>query len=157
MQLAKSIGAVHLSSDHIRKKMFGGDPKKFPKHEGDPMVFAALDYVKYEILLSGNSVVYDSNANRKRIRDEAREFAKAFDIKPVLIWVRVPLDVAIKRATSRDEDDYRRKTPKHKVIAHHEKLEEPLEDEPHIELDGTQPFESQLASLNEQLKLLVKD
>jgi len=148
--LCQRLGLVHLSSDHMRKSMFG-NPDRFERGVGNPMVFGAMDYAIQEILKAGHSVAYDSNHNFRTIRTKTREFAEALNAQVVLISIQAPLDVAVERATEREEDNYRRRIPADRVIHQSKTIELPGEDEKYIVIDGTAPFEEQFAAFESQL------
>jgi predicted kinase len=147
--LCEQLGLVHLSSDHMRKSMFG-NPDRFEREIGNPMVFGALDYSIAAILSAGHSVAYDSNHNLKSIRDKTRQIAYDLGIPVVLTHITVPLDIAVKRAGEREEDMYTRRIPADRVIRQSEIIQIPDGSEPHVTIDGTQPFEDQFVSFQNQ-------
>lgn len=152
-QLAKELGCIHFSSDRMRKSMFG-DSDLFPREQSNPWVFGAIDYAIDEMLKAGQTVIYDANHSFRQDRDKTRDIADAQNVQPLLIWIKTPLDVAVNRATTRQESLYARKLDADRVMVHDQKLETPADDEVHVVIDGTKPFSEQYASFTDQLKQL---
>ena len=158
-QLAPKLKAVRLNSDHMRTAMFGDDMDKIRDHNNNPMVFGAIDYAMYEALKAGYSVVYDSQHNKKHERQKTAKIAAEFGVPTILVWVKAPTELALKRGTEReDAPDVRRKSEE-QMRASIEKfkaaLEEPGADEPYITIDGTQSFDVQYYEFISQLYKLL--
>lgn len=158
-QLAPKLKAVRLNSDHIRTGMFGDDMEKIRDHNNNPMVFGAIDYAMYEVLKAGYSVIYDSQHNHKAEREKTAKIAAEFGVPTILVWVKTPVDIALKRGVERDEAPDVRKKSEEQMRASIEKfqaaLEKPGDDEPHITIDGTQDFDVQYYEFVSQLYKLL--
>ncbi len=94
--IQKLTGAVHLSSDEFRSKIF--EKPKFSQSEHDTL-YAELDKQTTELLSAGKSVIYDANLNRLQHRIEKYDICKRTGANPKLIWVQTPKDLAKHRAT----------------------------------------------------------
>lgn len=153
-QLAPIIGAVRLNGDHMRTAMFT-DPKDIANRDNNPKVFGAIDYAVYEVLRAGHSVLYDAmhNKHADRLRHEAA--AKELGAPTVLVWVKTPYEVALKRGVERPEQpDQRRKSEeqmKQSLDFFIAALEQPKPGERTIVIDGMKPFEEQYESFTRQL------
>jgi predicted kinase len=157
-QLAEKIHAVRFNGDHMRRAMFGEDLSNITRAE-NPKVFGAVDYAAQQVLKAGHSVIYDAQCNKRADREKGRGWAKEYDAQVVLVWVKTPYEVALKRGTEREElDDQRRKTEEQmraSIDFFIEALEVPGEDEPYIVIDGTAPFEEQYEVFMRELQKLV--
>lgn len=152
-QLADSIGAVRLNGDGLRHKLFADEETRInPKN--NPLVFGALDYATEEILRAGYSVIYDASHNKKRDRLNATRLAQPFGIMPIIVWVKVPVELAKLRNGSRTDTSTEPKAPEERFEQMAKGLQEPTHEEAVIIIDGTQPFEKQLVSFKTQFDSL---
>jgi predicted kinase len=158
-QLAPTLDAVRFNGDHMRVGMFK-DPR-LATREDNPKVFGAIEYAVEEVLRAGHSVVYDAQHNQRIHRKRLEELAAKHGAESVVVWVKAPMEVALKRGVEREElPDQRRKTEEQmraSIEFFMDALEAPEPDERLIEIDGTIPFEEQLKSFNDQLAALDRD
>jgi predicted kinase len=153
-RLAKDIGAVYLNGDALRMAMI--DEPVFSREE-HRQVYRTMDFVVGELLRQGYSVIYNANFNKRAGRDEKREFAKRLHADCVLLWVNVPLSVAIERVKSREFEiptDKQRRDPVVNLLALKRGLEEPRAEEPHIAIDGQLPYSQQFEQFKVGLEKL---
>lgn len=129
-------GAVHMSSDKQRLKMFPAPSFSETEHAA---LYSALDRKTEKLLQAGQDVIYDANLNRHRHRVEKYTICERVGATPVLIWVKAPKELAKTRASH---------TSRLHLVPHHESpeamfnriarvLEEPHPNEPYTQLDGT--------------------
>ncbi len=152
-QLAPILGAVRFNGDHMRVAMFK-DPR-LATRDDNPKVFGAIEYAMQEVLKAGYPVVYDVQHNKLADRERLSQMAAEHGATPVIVWIKTPKAIALKRGTERQEQaDQRRKTHEEmraSIDFFIEALEAPRPDELLIEIDGTVSFEEQLRSFNQQL------
>jgi predicted kinase len=134
--ISELTGATRLSSDDLRIELF---PKPTYTEAEHSTVYKTLDQRVEQLLSEGKSVVYDANLNRYVHRAEKYAIAKKTNVRPVLIWVKVPRDFSKERAVIRGH---------HHLVPEDETfesmfervantLEEPSSDEPVYTLNGT--------------------
>lgn len=135
--IATITGAVHLSSDELRLKLFKPPTFSLTEHA---KLYAQLNIQTKKLLSRGHDVIYDANLNRYQHRQEKYTIARIINAKPILIWVKTPKELAKQRAL----DEIRKplwpthETPNHMFERIASIIEPPQEDEPYISLDGTQ-------------------
>jgi hypothetical protein len=144
--IAKETGAVHLSSDELRIKMF--PQPKYTQDEHDA-VYEELDRQTEALLRESKGVVYDANLNRYQHRLEKYEMSEHTHAKPILLWVKVPRQLARDRAVLRGHhhlvpEDETFETMFDRVASG---LEEPREDEPLYIINGVDQTESEVKEL----------
>ncbi|HUD11585.1 MAG TPA: ATP-binding protein [Candidatus Saccharimonadia bacterium] len=158
-QLAPKLGAVRFNADHMRKRMYS-DPKEATNRGNNPIVFGAIDYAAGEVLRAGHSAIYDIQLYSKSRRKIVNAIATQFNTPAIIIWVKTPYDIALKRGHEREEThDQRRKTEedmKRSLDYFISVLEPPGPDEPLITIDGTAPFDEQYQSYARQLDRIMK-
>ncbi len=130
-------GAVHLWADHQRRELYGTPTYS---HEENVQLYDQLNSEAEDLLASGHNVIYDTNFNYVKDRRHLQAIANRYHAKTVLIWVVVPKELALERATDGAHLQHTRilgnmpiETFNH--LATH--LEEPDANEEYIELDGT--------------------
>ncbi len=134
---ARITGAVHVSSDEVRRELFPSSAFTQTEHD---QLYAELDARVSGLLSQGKSVVYDANLNRRVHRQEKYALAASLEVHPVLVWVKTPQDIARdRRVNAEPQQDL---TPTHETPAEMfdritELFEAPQSDEPYAELDGT--------------------
>ena len=94
--LAQLTGAVRLSSDEVRLKMF---PAPTFSQEEHNQLYEALNTQADLLLRKGKSVIYDANLNRRQHRLEKYAIGRRAGAEVRLLWVQVPEGLARKRAT----------------------------------------------------------
>lgn len=162
-QLAAEIGAVRINADAMRVAAFGTieAARKFDKETGllNPIVFNVLDYAAGQVLRSGNSVICDYQHNNKSGRSKSGQVAIDNGATPIIIWLKTPRDIAIRRGSERDERLDQRKHSSEKMTMLVDRttrvMEAPSEDEQVIRIDGTIPFNDQYVSFQQQLDDIV--
>ena len=130
-------GAVRLSSDEARLMLW--DEPDFSEEEHQQL-YDYLDDQTQHLLKAGKSVIYDANLNRYEHRQEKYELAHVLGVKTVLCWVKTPRELAKTRRI--DEVQHHHLVTKNEDPASMFEriatiLEEPVENENYIELDGT--------------------
>ena len=149
-QLAEAIRAVRLNGDGARHLMF--DKEETQRNPANnPIVFGALDYAAQQILTAGYSVVIDASHNRKQDRIGKAQLGAAFGIRPILVWVQVPVDMARERQETRERLPDQPLVPPARFEQLVSNLQPPEALEPYIIVDGLAPFAEQLASFRRQL------
>jgi predicted kinase len=135
-EIAKTTGAVHLSSDNFRLSLF--ESPTFTQDEHDAL-YKMLDYMCELLLKNGSSVVYDANLNRHKHREEKYALARKLHVPVRLFWLQVHKDTAKKRRIETQHPDL---VPKHENphdmferIAN--VFEAPADGETYTTLDGT--------------------
>ena len=89
--------AIHLSSDFIRKELYGDETTQGDPHE----VFSLMQSRAVEALNNGNSVVYDAtNMTRKDRAGIIAACPKFVNIEAHIIWA--PIETCIKRDAARE-------------------------------------------------------
>lgn len=129
-------GAVHLSSDTLRTKMFPHPKFNQPEHDA---LYAELDKQTEELLSQGQDVIYDANLNRLKHRNEKYDICNRTGAQPVLIWVQTSKQLAKQRAV---DEGRLHLVPKNETLGDMfdriaNIIEEPTADENYIQIDGT--------------------
>ncbi len=160
-QLAEEIGAVRVNADAMRVSMFGtvDAAKAFDAETGllSKLTFGALDYATVQILKSGYTVISDRQHNEKSTRQQKAQLADENGAKAVVLWIKTPREVSIRRGAEREESLDQRKHSDEKMEAMVDKymqMIEAPENEPVITIDGEMPFDQQYQSFIQQLNLL---
>lgn len=161
--LLEKESIVRLNSDALRVAVYGpaeSHPTGSPEMMLD-YIFRALDYATKQVLNAGYSVIRDSNHNKRHTRQELSQLATDSGAVPVVIWIKSPKEVAIKRAQEREVADDQRKYDEAKatevVERHIANTEEPNEAEKVIVIDGTVDFSVQYESFKSQLETVIRD
>lgn len=144
-------GAVHLWADHERRKRFG-EPTH--SHEENLKLYAELNSVTDALLSEGKNVIFDTNFNFYRDRENLRKIAAKHGAHTILIWVRTPKELARERAT-KDAHKQHTRVLGNMPLEHFERisgnLEPPREGEHVIEFDGTHVTSAMVADAISQL------
>jgi predicted kinase len=134
--ICELTGAVHIWADRERQTMFG-DPSHTLVESNT--LYGYLNSKTLELLKSGKSVVFDTNFNYVKDRDHLRFIAEETGASTVVIQMTTPVELARGRALHgahaerngmsevMSPDTFQR------IVDHFE----PLVNEPHLELDGT--------------------
>lgn len=135
-ELQNITGAIRLSSDEYRLMLF--KKPEFTQEEHDNL-YAMIDHNVEHLLQAGKSVIYDANLNRHSHRLEKYELAKKYDADIKLWWVCVDDEIAKSRRI--EEQDKRLvpegDTPESLFDRIASIIEEPAEEEPYTQADGT--------------------
>jgi predicted kinase len=156
-QLAEKEEIVWLNSDALRAEIYEDPttvPDGFMRHH---VVFSGMRYASQQILKAGKSVIYDANNNKARKRKDLYNFAKQAGAVPILIWIKTPEDVALKRAATRPAAQHNVKVAKEHIDRHKNAQQLPQAEEPLITIDGEADFNTQYQSFQEQLQSLSKN
>jgi len=135
--IARTTGAVHVSSDQVRRTLF--PQSTFTQAEHDQL-YNELDAQLDTLLRSGKSVVFDANLNRRQHRLEKYQLAKSVGAEPKLIWVKTPAELAKHRRVSHQpQPDLtpQDETPEKMFDRIAGLFEAPDDSESYIVLDGT--------------------
>lgn len=136
--IEKITGAARLSSDEARLMLW---PEPNFSEEEHQALYEYLDDQTKGLLQSGKSVVYDANLNRKIHRDEKYQLAKETGVEVVLCWVKIPRELAKNRRIEESEHHHLvtpiDSDPAKMFERIADVIEEPDQNEPVVELDGT--------------------
>lgn len=156
--LTPKLRVVRLGSDELREKMFG-IPLRLEFHDEpyNSMINAAMEYAATQCLAQNHSVIYDTNMNFIKKRNELRALAKQFDAVAIVIWVKAPFEIAKKRATTRDQQVATLAPDMSYVENMAATMDLPASDELVITIDGLQPLDQQQASFNHQLQKIREE
>ncbi len=129
-------GAQHLWADKERIARF---KKPIHKPEQSRQLYDQLNKEAEQMLVHGESVIYDTNFNFKHDRERLRDIAEKIGANYKLIWVQTPRDLAESRAVNNSEGKPTRLWGNMKQVdftrmANH--LEEPSPDENPIIIRG---------------------
>ncbi len=142
-RLAKDLHFAHLRSDEIRLQI---NPKPTYTNEEHKVVFGLMDFLTLKLLSTGVSVIYDANVNKHIHRQNLRGIAGEQDAKFVLIYIDTPLEIAIKRAKTRefhpiDQD----------VVESLHKEMEYMPEEEKVTINGLESYEKQRDDIVKQI------
>ena len=113
-----------------------------------------------EFLKQGISVVYDANMNKRIFRKRMQQMAKKSNAHYLLVYIEVPLEVAIERSAIRGEKVkgdrkklYRSIDAKivHKLK---DEIELPTKSEPYVYLSGEDTFINQKKLIHDAIREL---
>ncbi len=161
-RLAEELSAVILNSDGIRMSMWHSLEAIQATHASleerkanNLLTFGAMNYAADQILAAGYSVVYDCNANHRYERDQKHAIAQEHGARSVIVRIRVPYDISLRRIQEREVTHDQRQISADKaqeVLDHFTKeIEEPDSDEFTIEISGELPFEKQYETFQQKI------
>ncbi len=130
-------GATHIWADYERRAMFGVPTHSKPESK---KLYDHLNKTTELLLAEGQSVIFDTNFNFRKDRDVLRGISDKYHADTKLIWIKVPKDVARKRATKLANQQFTRifgNMPAHDFERLTGNLEQPAADEHPYILDGT--------------------
>ncbi len=140
-------GAVHLWADQIRRERFGTPTYS---HQENKELYDYLNELTAELLRTGQSVIFDTNFNFYKDRQNLRDIAQQRQAECRLIWVKAPIDIARQRAVE-EADKHQNRVLGHMPADRFERmtqnLQAPHDDEPHIVVDGTLVTKSYIQKL----------
>lgn len=165
-QLARKLDGVVLTADAARMSMWGSreaiDATRTTPEErkySNQLVFGALNYAAKQIASAGHSVIFDAIMSYRHEREEKYDLAQELDVHAVLVRIKVPYEVSLRRMQEREPADDQRQFSAEKaagVLEHFSsELQEPTDDEPVIYIDGEAPFEEQYAHFIESCEKLL--
>lgn len=164
-QAAKKLKAMHFNSDAMRLAIFESrENAKRIYESGDrrvlnSYVFGAMDYSVGQVLSCGMDVFYDANSNSRADRLNIAKIAEKHGAVAILVWLKTPREVAVRRGQEREESPESPKKTKvemHNVIERMTKnIEEPDASEQHIVIDGLQTFEEQFAVFDKSTREII--
>jgi predicted kinase len=132
--LSRRVGAVHISSDAVRKEMF---PRPVYSDEEKGKVYGELASRARRLLSEGRKVVVDATFYKKGQREAMRAIADEAKVQLRTILCSLPDETVRKRLMGRkpggmSDADYAVYTKIKEVF-------DPMEDE-HLELDSSLPM-----------------
>ena len=138
--IAKNIheksGAEHLWTDWERNAMF--DQPTHSQEESNRL-YDYLNRLTAQLLSEGKSVIFDTSFNFRKDRDNLRLIAEDAGAETIVVWVNTPKALSKTRAlhggNTRNNYDQPMTDEQFERIAHH--LEEPIDNEKVIKIDGT--------------------
>ncbi len=154
-RLAKEENFFHINSDKIRFTLFENPTFSREEHGS---VFRIMDSITESLLKIGVSVVYDANLNFRIHRKKLESLAKKNKANYCLVWLQTDVSVAEKRLGKRALLKSKHKKlmyrPLELKVLHDLKneMQEPINKEPHVIIDGHLPFSKQISILRKKLK-----
>lgn len=153
--LVPHMHAVHLRSDDMRLAMYGEEKIVFhTEWKYQKQLHGGMQYAAKQILIAGYSVVYDSNHNTVKSRQQMQTVATGLGLMPILVWVKAPLEIAKQRVLQREASGGHKVFDITFVDQMAQRLQLPTEDEIHIELDGLASAEDQRRQFDMQFAAL---
>lgn len=154
-QIGEHVQAAHVQGDRIRSELF--EEPRYDKSE-TKVVSQLMDYMAYELLQAGLSVVYDTNAMRASQRMALRDMARKAHAQPLLIWFQIDTESAFSRAAKRDR---RRSDDKYSapidrpafddIVTH---MQNPTAAEDYLVISGKHSFNTQASAIIKRLREL---
>jgi len=150
--IAEELECAVIRSDRIRGELF--EEPQFDDQE-NAIVKHLMEYMAEEFLTAGISVVFDTNAMRRRQRLEFRELARKKHAKTLLVWFQIDGDTAYGRLRNRDRrtaddklaQDYTQQEFR-RYAAH---MQHPSPTEDYVVVSGKHTFNSQKAAFFKKL------
>ncbi len=143
-QLCEQMQAAHIQSDRIRSELF--EKPRYDKREDD-VVSHLMDYITEELLNTGVSVVYDTNAKRFGQRRTLRDKARKSKAEPILIWLQIDPETALQRVLKRDkrkvDDKYAITLTQENFESYTKSMQNPSTAEDYIVISGKHTFNTQ--------------
>ncbi len=172
-QLAERSDAYRLNMDLLRGELYGTANRQEQKRYSqqaraglDREAIAAYEYERSNQLTeafnekliinlkAGRSIIIDSSRDNRARRDEHRRTAKQYDALSIIVWMQIPYERAIERATYRKltADSYpfeEEHLAREEIDRCLQRLDFPGDDELCVRVDGQQSFNEQFASIYE--------
>ncbi|MDB5169800.1 MAG: aminoglycoside phosphotransferase [Candidatus Saccharibacteria bacterium] len=133
----EATGAVHLWADHERQAMF--DDIDHSKQESEEL-YTRLNARTDALLAEGKSVIFDTNFNYRKDRDNLRAIADKHGAETCIIWMQTPIEVARERALHddhRDRNGYQNSMQPAEFERLIDHLEPPTDNERFMSIDGS--------------------
>lgn len=165
-RLAPEIGAVTFNGDALRLAIHRTPDKIEQLRNKQPArvyadVFAAMDYATRQSLAAGHSVIYDSQATKRRHRRDTEKLAAEMGAIPILVWIQTDSQVAIRRGQQRTAADDTHPYSAEKMTMLMQRFEDnvdlPADDENVIKINGEAPFSEQLEQFQIGLQRIQRD
>ena len=137
-------GAVHLWADKMRIERYD---QPTHSHKENLELYAHLNEVADELLATGQDVIFDTNFNFYKDRENLRKIAAKNGARCILIWVKAPKELAKERATRQIRFPYKEAFPEARFERISSSLEPPRDDESHIVIDGINITSEQVKQL----------
>jgi predicted kinase len=141
----------YWQNDEVRRRLY--ERPRHDRREAE-LLGRTARYVFEQALDAGASCIYDVNLNQRRHRREYAELAQAHGAQFVLLWFQVSPEVAKARVGARAEAAtgeqrvYLQETFRPNVVEFMAaRLQEPAADERCVIIDGTAPYEQQVAGV----------
>jgi len=151
-QLSNHLQSAHVQGDRIRYELF--ETPRYDKQE-NAVVTQLMDYMTQEFLMSGISVIYDTNALRAAQRHSLREVARKAHAKPVVVWLQIDAESAFNRAQMRDrrkvDDKYSYNMDKSTFDNVSGHMQNPTSAEDYVVISGKHVFNTQLSAIMKKL------
>lgn len=164
-QATERLGAVRLTSDSMRRAIFGStnEHERIKEVLGRPTVlsyvFNAMDYSAEQVVSAGHDLIYESNNNKRDQRRHAQELANKCGAAVIVVHLEVPYDVAMKRIQEREDASDSRPFDEQgarELLDRIQSNTDPFDnDELVVNLDGQLPFDEQFAEFERQVKELI--
>lgn len=158
--LADELNIIRINADAIRLSMYGS-VEAIKAQDGysvqaNRKLFGAMNYFLRESLHRGQSVIYDTaRFNGLKARHALQEIVEPYNARTILVWMRTDPAIAAERAQSRvAQDDQLKMSPEdvdRTLKFHNSHFFPPEPQELSVKIDGTAPFEQQLAAFRAQL------
>ena len=153
--LAEQYDMRRVNADAVRTRLFGSiNAGRTP--ENHKKTYETVDREMEEALRQGRSVIRDNQNNHEADRAKARGIAVEVGALAVVVWIKTPREVAVKRMMERPETPEQlqldEQTAQEFIDSSHAALEEPGADEPCVVINGQIPFEDQLALFQDFLQ-----
>jgi len=94
--ISQTTGATHLWADHERRRL-SKEPTYSPAES--LALYKAMNSQTAALLADGHSVVFDTSFSYYRDRQNLRDIAAQHNAACLIIWVKIPLQIAKTRAT----------------------------------------------------------
>ena len=138
--LADTVNIAHLDSENIRSELFS--KPQYTKEE-NKIIRHLMDYMTEKFLNAGASVVYDCNDfSRLSERRDIRDLAKDNHATPILIWMQIDSESALKRAIESGDKKDGAKYSKDKFEKTVQNMQNP-QSEDYIVISGKHTFNTQ--------------
>ncbi len=140
-------GAVHLWGDRERRQKFGNPTYA---HRENLLLYNELNQVAENLLAQGKDVIFDTNFNFYKDRQNLRDIAKRHSARTVIMWLTTPKAVAKERATNNAHMQDTRVLGDMPVEAFERmsrNLDPPHKDELYVKVDGTKVTQESIKEL----------
>lgn len=155
-QLAEQIGAITINSDAMRLAIWGSREairavRTTPEERAhsNAMTLGAMNYLVKQSLRAGVSCIFDANGNKVEDRARTAKLAHENGGFAVVVRIRTPHDVALRRMTERTASEDQLEFDHDKALAtitsFAAEIEEPDSTEHVVEISGEVPFDEQYA------------
>jgi aminoglycoside phosphotransferase family enzyme/predicted kinase len=161
-QIADAYGAELLSTDQIRRAMYGVSPS--PAGYGDGLyqpemrarVYDELHRLAGEMLRDGRSVVLDGNFPARRLRNEALDVSRRAGAVALHVLCECPRETALARIEQRRRGAQNESEARAELYDRHaQEFEAPGVDESIVAVDTTHNTERQMRLVCDELKRLM--